>query len=472
MFNTRPWLYYDSQYTNKFTNTYIQGILDICGNIIVRNGGFSLPGGDVSMNGNLYVGQQTTLIGDVSMNGNIWVGKQTTLVGDVSMNGNLYVGLDASFNRDVSIKGISTFNNDIYQIDGSYNINISSVIGTFPNYGTTNIGSNLINVGSNNYKLVANLLRDSIAIGNTILNGGNPNGYGIIGIGKNVFPQQFTTGFQNIGIGNAIATSMTIGHNNVFIGNGVATNSSSTGNTVAIGTYAGSTNTTGINNTFIGAYTDANAGNYNNSTAIGYGTTITKSNQIKLGTSSETVDISGGDLNIYGNINVSGNTSVYNIIPTLIGYSGIQGGSSSATFGSTAAIPINNGSYYTGNPGYPGFYSAANFATTDYFTATQSGYYYFHSVFNVQTFTTGYNGVIAKYNSNGVYANGTTIASTTVYSPNESMTQNVSFSFIISMAAGDNVVYYAIGANTRTTIESGTNGSSRCNSVVYLLQIG
>ena len=141
MFNTRPWLYYDSQFTNKFTNTYIQGILDISGNIILRNGGFSLPQGDVSMNGNLYVGKQstligdasmngniwvgkqstlvgdvsmngnvwvgkkTTLVGDVSMNGNVWVGKKTTLVGDVSMNGNLYVGLDASFNRNISVKG-------------------------------------------------------------------------------------------------------------------------------------------------------------------------------------------------------------------------------------------------------------------------------------------------------------------------------------------------------------------------------
>ena len=126
MFNTRPWLYYDSQFTNKFTNTYIQGILDICGNIIVRNGGFSLPEGDVSMNGNLWVGKQSTLIGDVSMNGNIWVGKQSTLIGDVSMNGNLwvgkkstligdvsmngnlYVGLDASFNRNITVNGDTT----------------------------------------------------------------------------------------------------------------------------------------------------------------------------------------------------------------------------------------------------------------------------------------------------------------------------------------------------------------------------
>jgi carbonic anhydrase/acetyltransferase-like protein (isoleucine patch superfamily) len=104
MFNTRPWLYYNS-YSNKYLHTYIQGILDICGNIVLRNGGFSLPEGDVSMNGNLYVGKQSTLIGDVSMNGNLYVGKESILIGDVSMNGNLYVGKQSTLIGDVSMNG-------------------------------------------------------------------------------------------------------------------------------------------------------------------------------------------------------------------------------------------------------------------------------------------------------------------------------------------------------------------------------
>ena len=294
MFNTRPWLYYDSLNTNKFVNTYIQGILDICGNIILRNGGFILPNGDISMNGNL------------------WVGQKTTMVGDVSMNGNLYVGLDASFNRNVFINGITTIQNDIYQLDGSYNINIASAVGTFPNYATTQNGNRLINIGSGNFNLVAKGLNDSIAIGNTITTATNPTGYGIIGIGNNIFPA-LTSGFQNIGIGNTIATSMTIGHNNVFIGNGVATSTTSTENTVAIGNAAGKTNTTGINNTYLGAFTAASLGTYNNSTALGYGATITSSNQIKLGTSTERVDISG-------NLNVSGTiTAITSLVGTLTG---------------------------------------------------------------------------------------------------------------------------------------------------------
>jgi len=256
MFNNSPWLD-NISVANRVKNTYLQGFLDICGNIVLRNGGFSLPNGDVSMNGNLYV------------------------------------GLDASFNRNVSITGIATFTDDIYQIDGNYNMNIAAAVGTFPNYKITTTGPNLMCIGSGNYNSVqTGGLRDSIAIGNTILTGTNPIGYGAIGIGENIFTS-LLTGTQNIGIGNSIATSMTAGDNNVFIGNGVATSTTSTGNTVAIGTAAGKSNTTGINNTYIGAFTNANAGNYNNSTAIGYLSNITSSNQIKLGTGDENVNIDG-----------------------------------------------------------------------------------------------------------------------------------------------------------------------------------
>jgi cytoskeletal protein CcmA (bactofilin family) len=227
-------------------------------------------------------------------------------------------------------KSIQTLTND-----GYYNINIASTpSGTFPNFRTTARGPNLISIGNGNYKLVAGALRDSIAIGNTILNANNPTGYGIIGMGQNVFPQ-LTTGFQNIGIGNAIATSMITGHNNVFIGNSVATSTTSTGNTVAIGTNAGFTNATGINNTYLGAFTGANAVAYSNSTAIGYGATITASNQIKLGTANETTNIDGNlivnktiqttnltvsgttslisDITLPGNLIVNNTTPSYNV---------------------------------------------------------------------------------------------------------------------------------------------------------------
>jgi len=197
--------------------------------------------------------------------------------------------------------------------DGNYNINIPSTTSeTFPNFRTIATGPNLINIGNGNYKLVAGALRDSIAIGNTILNT-NPTGYGIIGMGQNVFPV-LTTGFQNIGIGNAIATSMTTGYNNVFIGNSVATSTSSTGNTVAIGTNAGRTNTTGINNTYLGAFSGASSGTYSNSTALGFGATIDASNEIVLGTLTEHIRTPGNPYWAGGLTSISNSANVSNVV--------------------------------------------------------------------------------------------------------------------------------------------------------------
>ena len=76
---------------------------------------------------------------------------------------------------------------------------------------------------------------------------------------------------------------------------------------VAIGQSAGRSITGSCkNNTFLGALTDFNNANsiWENSTAVGYGALITASNQIKLGTSSETVKIDGS-LNVLGSININ-----------------------------------------------------------------------------------------------------------------------------------------------------------------------
>jgi hypothetical protein len=187
----------------------------------------------------------------------------------------------------------------------------------------------------------------------------------MIGIGQNIFPA-LTTGFQNIGIGNAIATSMATGYNNVFIGNNVSTSTTSTGNTIAIGTNAGSTNTIGINNTYLGAFTTANAGTYNNSTALGFGATITASNQIKLGTSAENVDISG-------NLNVSGLASFIGYLkPNIVGFNYIRTGTASASIPATTLIQLNNTSYYNTQ-----VFDSGHVAN-GFFTAPVSGYYVFH----------------------------------------------------------------------------------------------
>lgn len=68
-----------------------------------------------------------------------------------------------------------------------------------------------------------------------------------------------------------------------------------TGNyNTAIGYSAGVLNQGGANNTYLGASTDATGGPFNNSTAVGYNAKITASNQIVLGTATETVYIPSG----------------------------------------------------------------------------------------------------------------------------------------------------------------------------------
>ena len=317
--------------------------------------------------------------------------------------------------------------------DGNYNINIpSTTSGTFPNFRTIATGPNLINIGNGNYKLVAGALRDSIAIGNTILNT-NPTGYGIIGMGQNVFPV-LTTGFQNIGIGNAIATSMTTGYNNVFIGNGVATSTTSTGNTVAIGTNAGRTNTTGINNTYLGAFTDANATGYNNSTALGFGATITSSNQIKLGTAAENVDISG-------NLNVSGLASFIGYLkPNIVGFNYTRTGSP-VTNTAGSLILLNNSGFFN-NQVFDSLHVANGF-----FTAPVSGYYVFHC--NLWcTSGSGYSMRInASSSSTGEEVCGGGTAATAA----------ISATTMVKLTANGNVKLFAIGTSQLSVSNNTSN---------------
>ena len=80
------------------------------------------------------------------------------------------------------------------------------------------------------------------------------------------------------------------GINNTCVGsNAMQTNLGGKSN-CAFGQGSGASNISGSYNCFIGAETStSSSGQYNNSTCIGYGSSISASNQIQLGTSSETV---------------------------------------------------------------------------------------------------------------------------------------------------------------------------------------
>lgn len=124
-----------------------------------------------------------------------------------------------------------------------------------------------------------------------------------------------TTGNLNTAVGSSALEGETpnqsVGDENVAVGAQALFNNSGNNNT-AIGTYACLSNTTGTdntslgygaginlisgsNNTFLGSSTDISnfVTNYNQSTALGYGAMIDASNQIMMGTASESVVIPG-----------------------------------------------------------------------------------------------------------------------------------------------------------------------------------
>jgi hypothetical protein len=156
----------------------------------------------------------------------------------------------------------------------------------------------------------------------------------------------------------ALYSNTTGGNNSAFGQN--ALNSTTTGSTnTALGFNAGNTgtaNTIGSNNTYLGYNTGSSANNLSNSTAIGTGATITASNQIVLGTSSETTTIPG-KLSVAGSmmsyisvIDSVGSTSYPSSqaqANTVFGTVSAYGGAftSSSLSNNTVTIPVA-GNYY------------------------------------------------------------------------------------------------------------------------------
>lgn len=102
-----------------------------------------------------------------------------------------------------------------------------------------------------------------------------------------------TTGDYNTAVGYQALTAANTGSTNTAVGAGSLSSTTTGSNNTALGQQAGgfgaSSNTTGSNNTYIGYQTTSSANNFSNSTALGSGATITASNQIVLGTTSDSV---------------------------------------------------------------------------------------------------------------------------------------------------------------------------------------
>jgi len=143
-----------------------------------------------------------------------------------------------------------------------------------------NISVNLLNIGSGNsvydtifgYLALKSVPSGSIAEKNTA-----------IGFQSLILN---STGTNNSSFGDESLWWNT-GSLNTAVGRQALLGNRSGSNNTAIGYQAGNRNRTGTNNTYIGTQSDAAGDNYSNSTAIGYLSSITRSNEIVLGTASE-----------------------------------------------------------------------------------------------------------------------------------------------------------------------------------------
>jgi hypothetical protein len=215
----------------------------------------------------------------------------TVLDVDTQLSG----GSNTPFLTFVGIKGSGDSGNTAYSLDTSKDVLING-----------------LTVGKGANTQTSNTVVGLAALGATGLSGANNTALGWNALKAN------TTGNQNTAIGSASLVSNLSGIRNTVIGYqamqyiidnsgstggsyntavGYSTLRGNTGNTggifnTALGYNAGNPNE-GNYNTFLGAQTDASANTWTNSTAIGYNAQITASNQIKMGTNTETVQIPG-----------------------------------------------------------------------------------------------------------------------------------------------------------------------------------
>jgi len=169
--------------------------------------------------------------------------------------------------------------------------------------GNVYVGGNMIMTSANN---------NSTRFGYQALNsnrGSNNTGFGSGALSED-------SGNNNTAVG-ASALNVTTGSSNTGIGNSAGSSITTGINNTVIGSSAGGANLTISGNiTLIGANTGISANTWTRSTAIGYNSQITASNQIVLGTASETVLIVGtsisnstatGALQVAGGVGIVGN---------------------------------------------------------------------------------------------------------------------------------------------------------------------
>ena len=245
----------DKNISDDYTQ-YITTHLTISGGDISANTHIFV-GGDVSLNSRLFVGN------DVSANSRVFVG------GDVSLGSRIFVSGDVSANSRVFVGGDVSLGSRMF-VSNDVSANSRMFVGGDVSLGSRLFVSNDVSANSRIFvggdALINNL---TIGRGNGYIATNTALGYKTL--------NNNTTGSQNVGVGYQALTNNTAGSYNV-----------------AIGQNAGNTNTAGNYNTYLGYNAGPSSiGTFSNSTAIGYNASIYGSNQIILGTASDTAIITG-----------------------------------------------------------------------------------------------------------------------------------------------------------------------------------
>jgi hypothetical protein len=83
--------------SNIFGLTYVNNFIDLSGDLVIRNNGAIIIGGDASMNRLVGSGaSKSTTVNDLTLNSNLLIG------GNISTNGNVSIGGDLSLNGKIS----------------------------------------------------------------------------------------------------------------------------------------------------------------------------------------------------------------------------------------------------------------------------------------------------------------------------------------------------------------------------------
>ena len=350
--------YYNGLFGNVMAGFCVDGLDSVLGGNVIVTGDLSCCTG-LAVNGNVYIGGNTTFGTSLptsslvpssanQLTNKTYVDTQIatkTTLAIVQSNSSTFTGTN-TFNTSlptstlVPSTGNQLTNKTYVDTVTSQFGNVVGGITCFVKFGynlatSYSTGNNLLALGANCLPNVTTA-NDQIAVGNNLIQGAVSGTFiHIFAFGSYIF-NVLTTGTNNLGVGNNVFTALSNASNNVGVGFAVFTSNLTGTYNTAIGSLSGQ-RVLGSSNTMLGSNTGQASGDtntYNNSTALGYGSTITASNQIVLGTTSETVSIPG-------NVNALKLNNTANI-------KGMACGTTSGTTNGT--VTVNFGFIFTNTP--------------------------------------------------------------------------------------------------------------------------